>query len=70
MRTRRTKLRLSWVEARTGWRDSKLVFTDVSGNERKQAVINIDAPYELKEIRSQLDKIEDAWRKALDSLQS
>src|SRR5271157_6663331 len=62
-RTRRTKIDLGCVEAKTAWSDSKLVFVDYDeGGDRKEVILNIRYPYEITYLRNELNKIVKYWK--------
>lgn len=68
MRTRRTKITIVHIEAKTDWQYSRLVISNFSFDEKKEVVINIQNPHDLARIRRELTKIETRWREELDSL--
>jgi hypothetical protein len=58
---RRTRISGGWCEVNPGWGTSLLTFKDYGGEERKEAVIEIHDPWQLRNIRMQLDKIAAYW---------
>ena len=70
MKTRRLKLNIGSVEARTGWTSSKLVFTQYPrlGESRREAVIDIERPSDVEEIRRALSKIVADWKRQMEGV--
>jgi len=71
MKTRRLKLNIGSVEACTGWSDSKLTFTQYprhSDEARREAVILIERPSDVEEIRRALNNIVAYWRNRMEDV--
>lgn len=59
------------VNAQTSWRDAALIFEDQSGDMApRKVILKIEHPGDIAYIRENLDNIEAAWRKALDSIKA
>jgi hypothetical protein len=65
-KTRRMKMGLGHVMAKPSWGDSTVTFRTWTGSEFHEAIITIDAPWELAYLRRELDKIEAGWRERLE----
>jgi hypothetical protein len=65
MKTRRHKAGFHYAEARLGWASSQLVVIQGKDGIRHETLIPIENPHMLDHLRSQLNKIEEYWRKAL-----
>ena len=67
MKTRRMRIKqLVICEAKPKWTRSELIFSDFRNNEKIEAVITIEDPYELLCVRDKLDEILTYWKKRLE----
>lgn len=63
---RRVKLDWGWVEAKPGWSNTVLKFGEYRNNVLHEVVIPIKNPWEVRYIRGQLAKIEQAWKDEIE----
>lgn len=62
-RIRRLRVGVGLVTAQTGWRNSALVVSAYrGGKEKREVVIEIGCPWEVRHLQRQLEKIMEYWR--------
>jgi hypothetical protein len=66
-KTRRIRLSADGVITATpGWADAKVTIRNWTGSEFHEAIIAIEAPWQLSYLRRELDKIEAGWRERIE----
>lgn len=65
-KTRRMRVKADGlVQASPSWADSTITVRNWDGDEWKEAIITISAPWQMKYIRRELNKIEQRWNEML-----